>query len=529
MILINQLAMAYGSKVLFYDVNLKLNPGNCYALVGANGAGKSTFFNVLNGVEEPSAGEIVFPKDATFGWLEQDHYLYEDVSIKEVVLMGNQTLWKAIKERDALYEQEDWDDKTGYRLADLEEIIAGQNGYQADGEIESLLLGLGLEKSCFNQPLKSLSGGYKLRVLIAKLLFKKPSILLLDEPTNHLDILSIRWLERFLNTQFEGLVVFISHDVEFIDNLADNILDLDFGEIRMYPGKYRRFLEEKALLEEQRALAIQNVETKIAELQKFVDKNKAKASKAAQARSRMKMIDRLQIPDTKTSSRVAPAFSFQINRQPGKQILAVNNLSKAFGEKKLFQQLGFTMNRGEKIAIMGVNGIGKSTLVKTLLGQITPNAGEIDWGYECKISYFSQDHHDLLKDSETVLEWLEHHVSGHNQQAIRRVLGQVLFTQEDVEKNVLSLSGGEAARLLLAKLMLEQSNIIVLDEPTNHMDIESIQSLGKALRNYEGSVIFVSHNRSFIESLATRILFLSHDEPTRDFHGKLSSFLNQLP
>lgn len=528
MILINQLAMAYESKILFYDVTLKLNTGRCYALVGANGTGKSTFFRVLNGAEEPSAGEVIFPKNASFGWLQQDQYRYENVPIKEVVLMGKKTLWHAIKERDTIYEQEEWNDAIGYRLAHLEEIIAQQNGYQADCDIETILDGLGINKKYLNQPLKSLSGGYKLRVLLAQTLYQNPSILLLDEPTNHLDILSIRWLERFLKNQFEGLVVFISHDIEFIDNLADNILDLDFGEMRVYPGKYKYFLQEKALLEEQRLVEIQNIETKIAKLQKFVDKNKAKASKASMARSRMKMIEKIQIPDVKTSSRVAPSFSFHINRQPGKQILSVNNLSKAFDDKKLFNNLSFTMKRGEKIAIMGVNGIGKSTLVKTLLGQITPDTGEINWGYESKVSYFSQDHHDLLNESQTVLTWLEHQVSGHNHQTIRRILGQVLFSQDEVEKNILSLSGGEAARLLLAKLMLEQSNVIVLDEPTNHMDIETIDSLGKALRNYQGSVIFVSHNRYFIDQFATRILYLSPDHHTKDFHGKFSDFLNQL-
>lgn len=520
--------MTYGSKLLFYDVNLKLNTGRCYALVGANGTGKSTFFRILSGVEEPTSGEIHFPKSATFGWLKQDHYRYEDTPIKEVVLMGNQILYQAVKEREELYQKENWDDATGYRLAHLEGIIGEQNGYQADSDIETILEGLGIAAKYINQPLKSLSGGYKLRVLLAQTLYQNPSILLLDEPTNHLDILSIRWLEDFLKNKYEGLVVFISHDIEFIDNLADNILDLDYGEIRSYPSKYSRFLAEKTLLEEQRAIEIKSLEAKIATLQKFVDKNKAKASKASQARSRMKMIDKIQIPDVKTSSRIAPSFAFQINRHPGKQILSVTQISKSFGDKQLFNNLSFKMNRGDKVAIMGVNGIGKSTLIKTLLGQVIPDSGEINWGFETKCSYFSQDHHDLLKESELVLNWLERNVSNQNQQTIRKTLGQVLFNKDDVEKNILSLSGGEAARLLLAKLMLERSNIIILDEPTNHMDIETIDSLAKSLREYPGSVIFVSHNRYFVDKIATRILYLTPDREVQNFQGNFTKFLQQL-
>ncbi|WP_133131442.1 ABC-F family ATP-binding cassette domain-containing protein [Legionella yabuuchiae] len=437
MMTINQLAMAYGSKILFYDVNLKLNAGNCYALVGANGCGKSTFFRILNGDEEHTAGEVQFPKDASFGWLKQDHYRYENTPVKEVVLMGKQPLYHALKRRDELYKKTDWDDETGFKLAELEEKIAELDGYQADSEIEAILTGLGIPDKHFNQPLKALSGGYKLRVLLAQTLYQNPTVLLLDEPTNHLDILSIRWLERFLKNQFSGLVVFISHDIGFIDNLADHILDLDYGEIRMYPGKYNRFLQEKKLLEEQRETERKNTESKISELQKFIDKNKAKASRAGQARSRMKLIEKIQIPDVKKSSRIAPSFSFHIEKLPSKQILTVSQLSKCYGDKTLFSDLDFKMNRGEKLAIMGVNGIGKSTLVKTLLSHIPYDSGEVEWGYGTQISYFSQDHHDLLNTSSTVLNWLEDQVSGQSQQSIRKVLGQVLFSQDDVLKDIL--------------------------------------------------------------------------------------------
>ncbi len=512
MLLINQLSMSYGNKLLFYDVNLTLNADRCYALVGANGAGKSTFFNLLNGVEDPVSGTIQFPKDATFGWLKQDQFRYEHMPVREVVMIGKHALWQAFNESEQLYAETDWTESVGFRVAELEQIIADNGGYTANAEIEEILQGLGIAKESIDQPLSALSGGYKLRVLLAQVLFQSPSVLLLDEPTNHLDIESIRWLESFLKKQFKGLVVFISHDLDFINNAADVILDLDYGEIRSYPGHYKKFLFEKKLLEEQRSLEIKNTEAKIAQLQKFVDRNKAKASKAGQARSRMKMIEKIEIPDVKKSSRVAPFFYFEMGRASSKIVLQVNKLSKHYDDKKLFTDLSFNLIKGEKLAIMGVNGIGKSTLLKTALGLVQPDNGHTQCGGEVTISYFSQDHHDSLKTSMPVLSWLREQVKSQNEQAMRRALGRVLFTKDDVDKDVLTLSGGEAARLLLAKVMLDEPNVIVLDEPTNHMDLETIESLCQALADYEGTLIFVSHNRHFVNKIATKILYFeSHD------------------
>ena len=527
MISLNQLSMTFGQKLLFYDVSLNLNPGNCYALVGANGCGKSTFFKLIQGEEEKTSGDVIIPKDATIGWLKQDQFRYEDTPIRDIVLQGKPALWDALQEKERLFTQDEWTDETGFRYALLEETIAHHDGYTAEVEAERILAGLGILPVYFDKPLNALSGGYKLRVLLAQTLFQNPSILLLDEPTNHLDIISIRWLEKFLKDEFKGLVIFISHDIEFIDNLGDYILDLDFGEIRQYRGNYQRFLAEKALTEEQKRVEKKSAEDKVAHLQQFVDRFKAKASKAAQARSRMKMIEKIEIPDLVTSSRKAPHFKFTPKKPSGRQVLSIKNLSKSFKEKMLFYKMNVEVIRGEKVSIVGINGVGKSTFVKLLTEALTPDEGTITWGHEPKISYFSQDHHELLNRSCTVLQWLNESVSGVTEQQVRRTLGQVLFTQEDVDKNILALSGGEAARLLLAKVMLESPNILIVDEPTNHMDVETIEALGQALIDYQGTVIAVSHNRHFISQFTTRIFYFSPDKPFVDFRGKYADFAAQ--
>ena len=527
MISLNQLSMAYGQKLLFMDVNLTLNNGNCYALVGANGCGKSTFFKLITGEEEVSSGEIIIPKDASIGWLKQDQFRYENTPIREIVLQGKPKLWEALQERDALLVSESWDDEKGYRLGELEEVVAHYNGYTAVSEAESILVGLGIAASYFEKPLKALSGGYKLRVLLAQTLFHSPSILLLDEPTNHLDILSISWLEKFLKNNYKGLVIFISHDLDFIDNLADFILDVDYGEVREYRPKYERFLEEKKLIVEQKMVEKKSLEAKIADMQKFVDRFKAKASKAAQARSRMKMIEKIEIPDLKNSSRMAPNFQFTPQRPSGKQVLKAENLSKAFKDKQLFKHLNLEVQRGEKIAIMGVNGVGKSTLIKILTGSVQYDEGTLDWGHEVRMSYFSQDHHELLNEHVSVFQWLNDVTTGCTEQHVRKILGQMLFVKDDVEKDILSLSGGESARLLLAKVLLESPNLLILDEPTNHMDLETIEALANALASYTGTLIFVSHNRHFIHKIAKRILYFEQNHNVVDFKGKYHDFALQ--
>lgn len=528
MIALNQLGMTFGDNLLFYDVNLNLNVGHAYALVGANGAGKSTFFKLVTGEEEQSFGEIIIPKDATIGWLKQDQFRYEDTPLVDIVMQGKPHLWAALQEKETLLACEDWDDKIGYRFAELEEIIFHYNGYNASVEIERILVGLGIAADYHSKPLKSLSGGYKLRVLLAQALFQNPSILLLDEPTNHLDIVTIQWLEKFLKNEFQGLLIFISHDVEFIDNLADYVLDVDFGDIKQYTGNYEQFLLEKQLIQEQKLIEKKSAEEKIAHMQKFVDRFKATASKAAQARSRMKMIDKVKIPDVVNSSRIAPHFNFTPQRPSGKQVCKLEGLSKAFKDKSLFKNLNLEIQRGCKLAIMGVNGRGKSTLLKIMLELIPADAGAISWGNEVRISYFSQDHHELLNQSMSAFNWLNNLATGCTEQRIRQVLGQMLFVKNDVDKDILSLSGGESARLLLAKVILEAPNVLILDEPTNHMDIETIEVLAKALTHYTGTLIFVSHNRYLVEQVATRILYFAEGTKIKDYKGTYAEFSKEM-
>ena len=520
MITLNQLGMTYGQKLLFCDVSFTLNTGKAYALVGANGCGKSTFFKLITGEEQPSFGEVFIPKDATIGWLKQDQFRYENTPIHDIVLQGKSVLWTALQEREAIYNSEDWTDEAGFRLAELDEIIYHHDGYSASGQIEAILVGLGIAVDYHQRPLSALSGGYKLRVLLAQTLFQNPSILLLDEPTNHLDILSIQWLEKFLKTSFAGLVLFISHDVDFINHLADNIFDIDYGEIRKYSGRYDKFLAEKALIQEQKILEKKSAEERIAHLQKFVDRFKASAAKASMARSRVKMIEKIEIPDIVHSSRVAPHIEFKVQRPSAKQVCKVENLSKSYPDRPLFKALNFEIKRGDRVVIMGANGRGKSTLLKILMDLVPADTGTMTWGTEVYLSYFSQDHHDLLNRSMTVWQWLNETASKHTEQNIRKTLGQMLFTKDEVDKNILSLSGGEAARLLIAKVILESPNVLILDEPTNHMDIETIDALAHALSQYPGTLIAVSHNRYFIEKTATRILYFSEVKGISDFkHG----------
>jgi ATPase subunit of ABC transporter with duplicated ATPase domains len=524
MIALNQVSMVFGHKVLFFDVNLLLQDNSRYALVGANGCGKSTLFKLLSRMEECSDGQIQIPKSATIGFLKQDHFQYEDTPLVDVVLQGKPALWSALQEKEKLLAYTEWDEKISIQFGNVEEVIQHEDGYTAHIHIENILIGLGIPKEQHNQPLKTLSGGYKLRVLLAQTLFSNPSILLLDEPTNHLDIVSIRWLETFLTTTFKGLLIFISHELGFIDHVATNILDIDYGEVRAYSSPYAKFLEEKHLLEEQKRIERQSAEAKIAHLQSFVDRFGAKASKATLAQSRLKMIEKIELPDIKHSSRIAPHFQFSIHRPSGKQVLKVQKLKKSYPDRLLFENLSFDIQRGDKIAVLGENGIGKSTLIKIILGLIPQDEGTITPGHEVSAGYFSQDSHELLHESMTALEFLHQSTAQSTDQAIRKTLGNMLFKQDDALKNILSISGGEAARLLLAKIILEKPNFLLLDEPTNHLDLESIDALANALIAYTGTLLFVSHNEYFIEKVANRIIYFSRTEGIRQFKGRYVEF-----
>ncbi|HLD17043.1 MAG TPA: ABC-F family ATP-binding cassette domain-containing protein [Coxiellaceae bacterium] len=523
---IRSLSVDFGRKVLFIDVTLMLLPNNRYGVVGANGTGKSTFLKVLAGEEMPNEGSVEKPKNVSIGILKQDHFSYENESVMDVVIQGNSILWNALKEKKTLLEQTHFNEEEGYRLAELEEIIMHQEGYEVDSITEKLLIGLGIEKKYHRGPLKALSGGYKLRVLLAQVLFQKPDIMLLDEPTNHLDIVSIDWLENFLTNEFKGLLVFISHDRGFLNNLATHILDIDYGAITEYVGNYQAFSREKEEVLLRKEQELSHKEKQIETMKRFVDRFRASATKSRQAQSRLKMIERIELPDIANSSAIRPYFNFTIQKPSGKSVLSVEKINKKFADRALLKNISFSLNRGEKCAIIGPNGIGKSTLLKILLSQVSIDQGQYTWSDGVTIGYFAQDYRSTMPGDETLLQWMENHIKATSQE-IRSILGQVLFRGKDVEKKIVNLSGGESARLMLASIILQKNNVLVLDEPTNHLDLESIDALQVALHKFPGTVLFVSHNRFFIDHIATRVLALTEHHGAINYLGNYHDYLEQ--
>ena len=527
MISIADLAMNYGKKTLFEKSSVTFNPGKSYGLVGANGSGKSTLLRLISGEEKPNSGTISVPRDIKLGVLRQDHFKYESIKVIDVVLLGKLALFEALREKEKILKSKMLDSKSGHRLGQLEEIIAEADGYVAKPYAAELLSGLGIGVELHTGPMSVLSGGFKLRVLLAQLLFQKPDVLLLDEPTNHLDIISIRWLENYLCSQFDGTLIFISHDRNFLNVVASHIVDIDYEELRLYTGNYEQFLEAKALAETQKLKEIESFERKTSEMQAFVDRFRAKATKARQAQSRVKQIEKLEVPEVKRSSRISPNLRFQQFRSSGRIVLKVNNLSKKFGDTEVLKNIYFEIQRGEKVAIIGPNGIGKSTLLKIILAQVSADKGSFEWGYETHTSYFAQDHHEHLRGNISAFDWLYETAPHEPIGAIRGLLGRVLLSGDEALKQVSALSGGESARLLFARIMLERKNVLILDEPTNHMDLEGVAALGDALRAYDGTVLVVSHYRHFVSKVATHILELT-PSGVRDFSGSYQEYLEKF-
>jgi len=511
----------FGPKVLFSDVTLQLNPRERYGLVGANGSGKSTFLRMLTGEEGGDAGHIVFGRQLRLGVLKQDQFLADDQPIVQVAMQGDQEVYEAITQLEAITHQSA---PNAEQISHLNERIAHLDGYTLESRARETLLGLGLLGSQLDLPLGTLSGGFKLRVLLAQVLVGRPDALLLDEPTNHLDILSIRWLEQFLKT-YAGCAVVISHDRRFLDEITTRILDVDYQTITDYPGNYSTFVERKELFQQQRTTEIERAERKIAEKQAFVERFRAKATKARQAQSRAKQIEKIEVKEVVRTSRRAPTFSFAPERPTGRDVLLVDALNKAYGDRRVLHQVSFTVRRGEKLAIIGKNGVGKSTLLKILSGHLSADAGTFGWGVHAKLGYFAQDHHDLLFDPEvTPLSFVWDKVPQEPTSFVRGHLGRMLFSGDDVEKKVTTLSGGEAARLIFASLAVERPNILLLDEPTNHLDLEAIDALAAALREYSGTLLFVSHDRWFVSQIADRIIELKEDG-LHDFAGTYTEYL----
>ncbi len=526
MISVSDLAKSFGDRTLFANASFQLSPGERYGLVGANGSGKTTLLGILAGDVESSAGTVAIPKRVEFGVLRQDQFVYEEEQILQVAMMGNAELWEAIAEKDALLDDENGEFDVE-RFARLEETIQRHDGYAAEARASEILEGLGLPAEIHRRPMSTLSGGFKLRVLLAQTLAGSPDALLLDEPTNHLDILSIRWLEKFLR-EFPGPVVVISHDHRFLDNVATHILDVDYETVTLYPGNYSAFLEQKAAERERREKEIAEREKEIAHHQQFVERFRAKASKARQAQSRVRMIEKKAegLEELPRSSRQYPSFRFEPRRHSGKRVLTVAGIRKSFGEKEVLHGVDLEIDRGDRLAIMGPNGIGKSTLLKIAMGELEADAGEVEWGYETHVGYFAQDHHEQFdQPGRTAEEWIAGFCGNPSIGFIRGELGRVLFTGDDAEKRLGDLSGGEAARLVFCRLAIERPNVLVLDEPTNHLDLEAIEALVETLRAFDGTLIFVSHDRWFVSRLATRVVEITPDD-VRDFRGSYEEYVH---
>ena len=525
MIAISDLSKSFGAQTLFSGVSIQFNPGNRYGLVGANGSGKSTLLKILSGEEAPSDGIVSIPKKLRLGILEQDHFRYEDLRIIDVAMMGNAEVWEAMTEKERLLHADATFDNDRYSA--LEDIIMRNHGYSLEARAAEVLEGLGIPTGVHHEKLSTLSGGFKLRVLLAQVLASEPGALLLDEPTNHLDIVSIRWLEKFLDA-YKGLAIVISHDHRFLDNVCTHIADVDYATVMVYPGNYSAFEAAKADERERKESEIEKREKQIAGHQAFVDRFRAKATKARQAQSRIKLIEKIVIEKLPQSSRRYPRFRFRQQRPSGRQALEMEGIGKSYGDNKVLSDVSLKVERGDRLAIIGPNGIGKSTLLKLAMGEFKPDAGRVIWGYEANPGYFSQDHGELQGGGKQSVEaWLWEAVPGETIGFIRGQLGNVLFTGDDADKPVRSLSGGECARLVFARLGVVAPNVLVLDEPTNHLDIEAIDALVTALKAYEGTLIFVSHDRWFVSQLANRILEIS-PKGLNDFRGTYEEYIDRL-
>ena len=523
MITVNDLTKRYGGQTLFEDVQLQLNKGQRVGIVGANGSGKSTLLRILSDQETPSQGQVIRVKSATVGMLDQDHFAYENTPIIDVVMMGNRVLWDAMVEKDALLARadEEFDED---RYVYLEDIVHRYDGYQLEAKAGAILEGLNIPSEQHREPLSVLSGGYKLRVLLGKALAAEPDILLLDEPDNHLDILSITWLEGFLN-RFKGLAVVVSHDHRFLDNTCTHIVDVDYERATLYKGNYTAFEKQKHAERARREAEIAKRQQEIADLDAFVTRFRAKATKARQANSRAKQMEKMVIEPLPQSSRRHPLFRFAQRRPSGREVLKVKEVSKTYGDNIVLLDLSFTLERGDRLAIIGPNGIGKSTLLKIAMGQLEADEGTSEWGYEAHPGYFPQDHHEVMTDpKQDIKSFLWDGAAGESIGFVHGKLAEVLFSREDHEKRCGVLSGGEAARLLLCRLGVEAPTVLVLDEPTNHLDLEGIQALAQGLLSYEGTLIFVSHDRWFVDKVATRIIEIT-PEGVEDFPGTYQEHL----
>ncbi len=535
MLVASNITMQFGAKPLFENVSVKFGEGFRYGLIGANGSGKSTFMKIIAGELEPSAGNISKDAHERMAFLRQDQFAYEDQRVIDVVMMGHQEMWACMQEKDAIYMNPEATEEDYLHAAELEHHFAEFGGYTAEARAGELLLGVGIPSEQHYGPMSEVAPGWKLRVLLTQALFADPDILLLDEPTNNLDIATIRWLENVLNDRNSTMII-ISHDRHFLNQVCTHMADLDYGKITVYPGNYDDFMEASSMARQQQKNANDRAKERIAELQDFVRRFSANKSKAKQATSRVKLIEKLKPEDVKPSSRQYPWIRFEYDEKEKlhRQAVEIENLSFAYpgSDKKLFNNLDLTLNAGDRLAVIGENGVGKSTLLKLMMGELTPQFGSIKWTEKARLGYYAQDHAEDFKSDTNLTDWVSEYARANAAEGedletlIRGTLGRLLFSGDEVKKAVRVISGGEQGRMIFGKLMLMKPNVLVMDEPTNHLDMESIESLNSALEKFKGTLVFVSHDREFVSSLATRILEIRMDGSIVNYLGNYEEYLS---
>ena len=515
MITVTNVSLNFSGQNLFSDVNLKFTPGNCYGVIGANGAGKSTFLKILSGELDSTTGEVSIDPNCRMSVLKQDHFAYDEYTVLDTIIMGNKRLYDIMKEKDALYEKEDFSDEDGIKAAELEAEFAEMDGWEADSNASKLMQGLGLDESIMYSQMADLGGNEKVKVLLAQALFGDPDIILLDEPTNHLDLQAIEWLEDFL-LDYEGTVIVVSHDRYFLNVVCTHIVDIDYSKVKMYVGNYEFWYESSQMME--RLIKQQNkkAEEKIKELQTFIQRFSANKSKSKQATSRKKMLDKLTVEELPASSRRYPFVGFDMDREAGRDLLTVDGLSKTVNGEKLLNNISFTLNHDDKIAIIGENEIAITALMQILAGDDEPDEGTVKWGVSTSRSYFPKDNSKYFDGCElNLVDWLRQYSAAgfetQNESYIRGFLGRMLFSGDDVFKQVNVLSGGEKVRCMLSRMMLYGSNVLILDQPTNHLDLESITAVNNGLKAFKGNVIFASHDHEFVNTVANRIIDIRED------------------
>lgn len=513
MITVSNVSINFSGTDLFKDVELKFTPGNCYGVIGANGAGKSTFLKVLTGELEPTTGSVIIPDGERTSVLKQDHFAFDEYTVLDTVIMGNMKLYNIMQEKDALYSKPDFSDEDGIKASELEAEFAEMNGWEAESDASKLIQGLGLDESILYSQMSSLTGNEKVKVLLAQALFGSPEILMMDEPTNNLDIMAISWLEDFL-MDYDGTVIVVSHDRHFLNTVCTHMVDIDYGKIKMYVGNYEFWYESSQLVQAMIKQQNKKNEEKIKELQNFIARFSANKSKSKQATSRRKLLDKLTVEEMPASSRRYPFVGFKQDREVGKEILSVESLCKKTDGEDVLKNISFRVERGDKIAFISDKETSVTALFEILMENEKQDSGTFKWGVSTSTSYFPKDNSAFFNDcGDTILEWLEKYNNGsdHTETYLRGFLGRMLFSGEDVFKPVKVLSGGEKVRCMLSKMMMGGANVLVLDQPTNHLDLESITAVNKGLTNFPGIVLFTSHDHEFISTVANRIIFIQED------------------